>query len=94
MPQDNTSNGGQLPGWLESIIDTATGTFEKWADYELAQQELDVAKDFQFFKTAKAFELEQQQVKDQGGGALTLGNNTMLLLLLAAGGLAAIVALR
>lgn len=80
-----------LPQWMKDIMDVGTATFNKFADLELFEKQLEIAREVQFFSQAQAAETDRAAALVNGG----FGFSTMTILLLVAGvGVVALIATR
>jgi hypothetical protein len=84
-----------LPKWLQDILDTGQGVFNRFADLELADKQLEIIRDARAFEAEQAREQLAREARvrgARGGKTLAVDNQTLLLLAVAGVGAAILIA--
>lgn len=79
--------------WWDRIWDRGLQTFERWADYDLFRDQLDIVKDAQAFEGGQNARDDATRYRATGGGTGPLGGIDPTTLLLAGGGLLLVLVL-
>lgn len=93
MAETTTTNGG-LATVFNDIWDRALGVFDKVADFELAEKQIDLVKEARAFESQQALQDLQQTQAIRGGSGGFGGMSTTTLLIVGGLAVAAVLLLR